>query len=112
MSAGDPLAALRAVFDAVRAGRKERAALGTPFLVLGVHQLRIQELVGGKYGDAKPFAKQRIGNELRANALVPVVQQKAFTVYAVAALPFYKGIDFPALRRRQPLHRTHASSAA
>ena len=112
MSAGDPLAALRTVFDAVRAGRKGRAALDTTPFILGVHQFCIQELVGGKYGDAKPFAKQRIGNELRTNALVPVVQQKAVTVYAVAALPFYKGINFPALRRRQPLYRTHASSAA
>ena len=71
MPAGNPLAALWAVFYAVRAGRKERAALGTPFLVLGVHQFRIQELVGGKYGDAKPFAEQQIRNKLRTNTLVP-----------------------------------------
>ena len=100
MSAGDPLAALRAVFDAVRAGRKERAALGTPFLVLGVHQFRMQELVGGKYSDAKPFTEQRIRNKLRTNTLVPIVQQKAFSIDTVAALFFYKGVDFPALRRR------------
>lgn len=41
LSAGNSFPAVRAVFDVIRAGRKERAALGTPLPVLGVHQLRI-----------------------------------------------------------------------
>lgn len=112
LSAGDLPAAVRAVFYAVGAGSKGSAAYRAAAQVLCLVKLGIQLLICRKNGSAKPFAKQRIGNELRANALVPVVQQKAVTVYAVATLPFYKGINFPALRRRQPLYRTHASSAA
>ena len=59
----------------------------------------------------KPFAKQRIGNELRTDARFPVVQQQAIPVVVVAAGFFHKGIDFPALLRRQPLYVSHTSSA-
>lgn len=41
LSAGNSFPAIRAVFDVIRAGRKERAALGTTLFVLGIHQLRI-----------------------------------------------------------------------
>ena len=74
LSAGNPLPTVRAVFDAVRGGRKERAAHGTFLSVLGLIEFCIQELVGGKYGNPKPLAEQRIGNKLRAYASVPVVQ--------------------------------------
>lgn len=57
LSAGNALAAIRAVFDAVRGGRKERAALGTLLFVLGVVKLRIEQLIKGKYGNPKPLAK-------------------------------------------------------
>ena len=74
LSAGNPLPTVRAVFDAVRGGRKERAAHGTFLSVLGLIEFCIQELVGGKYGNPKPLTEQGIGNELRAYASVPVVQ--------------------------------------
>ena len=112
LSAGNALTAVRAVFDAVRGGRKERAALGTFLFVLGVIKLRIEQLIKGKYGKPKPFAKKRIGNELRTYASVPVIKQDTVSAVAVAALPAYKGIDFPALGRRKPLNHNHASSAA
>ncbi len=112
LSAVNALPAIRAVFDAVRGGRKERAALDTLLFVLGVVKFRKEQLIKGKYGNPKPLAKQRIGNELRADTFLPVVKQNTVSAIAVAALPAYKGIDFPALGRREPLNRNHASSAA
>ena len=112
LSAGNALAAVRAVFDAVRGGRKRSSALGTFLFVLGVIKLRIKQLINGKYGNLKPLAEQRIGNELRTDTFLPVVKQDTVSAVAVAALPAYKGIDFPALGRRKPLNRNHASSAA
>ena len=74
LSAGNPLPTVRAVFDAVRGGRKERAALGTTLFILGLEKLCIQQLIKRKYGNPKPLTEQGIGNELRAYASVPVVQ--------------------------------------
>ena len=74
LSAGNTLPAVRAVFDAVRGGRKRSSALGTTLFILGLKKLGIQELIKGKYGNPKPFAKQRIRDKLRAYALVPVVK--------------------------------------
>ena len=82
------------------------------FFILGLKKLGIQELIKRKYGNPKPFAKQRIRDKLRAYALVPVVKQNTVSVIAVAALPAHKGIDFPALGRRKPLNAAHTSSAA
>ena len=65
---------VRAVFDAVRGGRKERAAHGTFLSVLGLIEFRIEQLIKRKYGNPKPLTEQGIGNELRAYASVPVVQ--------------------------------------
>ena len=72
--AGNPLPTVRAVFDAVRGGRKERAAHGTFLSVLGLIEFRIEQLIKRKYGNPKPLTEQGIGNELRAYASVPVVQ--------------------------------------
>ena len=44
LSAGNPLPTVRAVFDAVRGGRKERAAHGTFLSVLGLIEFRIEQL--------------------------------------------------------------------
>ena len=74
LSAGNTLPAVRAVFDAVRGGRKRSSALGTTLFILGLEKLCIQQLIKRKYGNLKPFAKKGIGNELRAYASVPVVQ--------------------------------------
>ena len=74
LSAGNPLPTVRAVFDAVRGGRKERAAHGTFLSVLGLIEFRIEQLIKRKYGNPKPLTEQGIGNELRAYASVPVVQ--------------------------------------
>ena len=75
LSAGNPLPTVRAVFDAVRGGRKERAAHGTFLSVLGLIEFRIEQLIKRKYGNPKPLTEQGIGNELRAAyASVPVVQ--------------------------------------
>ena len=74
-------------------------------------KLGVQFLVCGQYRNAEPFTEQGIGNELRAYAIVPVVQQDTVSVIAVAARPAHKGIDFPALGRREPLNVAHTSSA-
>ena len=74
LSAGNPLPAVRAVFDAVRAGREKSSALGTTLFILGLENLCIQQLIKRKYGNLKPFAKKRIGNKLRADTFLPVVQ--------------------------------------
>ena len=74
LSAGNTFPAIRAVFDAVRGGRKERAAHGTFLSVLGLIEFRIEQLIKRKYGNPKPLTEQGIGNELRAYASVPVVQ--------------------------------------
>ena len=74
LSAGNPLPTVRAVFDAVRGGRKRSSALGTTLFILGLEKLCIQQLIKGQYGGLKPFAKKRIGNKLRADTFLPVVQ--------------------------------------
>ena len=56
LSAGNPLPTVRAVFDAVRGGRKRSSALGTTLFILGLEKLCIQQLIKGKYGGLKPFA--------------------------------------------------------
>ena len=45
LSAGNPLPTVRAVFDAVRGGRKERATHGTFLSVLGLIEFRIEQLI-------------------------------------------------------------------
>ena len=74
LSAGNTLPAIRAVFDAVRGGREKSSALGTTLFILGLEKLCIQQLIKGKYGGLKPFAKKRIGNKLRTDTFLPVVQ--------------------------------------
>ena len=74
-------------------------------------KLGVQLLICGQYGDTEPFTEQGIGNKLRTYALVPVVQQDTIPIVAVAARPAHKGIDFPALGRREPLNVAHTSSA-
>ena len=70
----DALPAIRAVFDAVGAGRKGRAAYGTAAQVLPLVKLGLQLLISRQDGGAKPLAQQRIGNKLRTDARFPVVQ--------------------------------------
>lgn len=74
-------------------------------------KLGVQLLICGQYRNAEPFTEQGIGNELRAYALVPVVQQDTIPIIAVTARPAHKGVDFPALGRREPLNVAHTSSA-
>ena len=111
LSAGDTLPAVRAVNSPVRAGRKGRTAHATTAHILRVVKLGVQLLIGGQYRNTEPFTEQGIGNELRAYAIVPVVQQDTVAVIAVAARPAHKGVDFPALGRREPLDLAHTSSA-
>ena len=80
LSVRDTLPAVRAVFDAVWLWNKGRTAYGTTLFILGLKKLGIQELIKGKYGNPKPFAKQRIRDKLRAYALVPVVKQDTMSV--------------------------------
>jgi len=47
---------------------------GTTLFILGLEKLCIQQLIKGQYGGLKPFAKKRIGNKLRADTFLPVVQ--------------------------------------
>ena len=56
LSAGNTLPAVRAVFDAVRGGRKKSSALGTTLFVLGFEKLCIEQLIKRKYGNLKPLA--------------------------------------------------------
>ena len=74
LSARDTFPARGAIFNTVRFRSKGRAAYRTTPFVLGLKKLGIQELIKGKYGNPKPFAKQRIRDKLRAYALVPVVK--------------------------------------
>ena len=74
LSAGNTLPAIRAVFDAVRGGRKRSSALGTTLFILGLEKFCIKQPIKGKYSNLKPLAKKRIGNKLRADTLLPVVQ--------------------------------------
>ena len=43
------------------------------------------------------------GKLLRTDTFLPVVQYDTVSALAVAALLFYKAVDFPALWRREPL---------
>ena len=74
-------------------------------------KLGVQLLICGQYRNAEPFTEQGIGNKLRTYALVPVVQQNTVSAIIIAARPAYKGVDFPALGRREPLDLVHTSSA-
>ena len=74
-------------------------------------KLGVQLLICGQYGDTEPFTEQGIGNKLRTYALVPVVQQDTVSTIIIAARPAHKGVDFPALGRREPLDPVHTSSA-
>ena len=74
LSVGYPLAAFRAVFGIVGLRRKGRAALGTLPHILCFEKLCLQFFIKRKYGNPKPLEEQRIGNELRAYASVPVIQ--------------------------------------
>lgn len=112
LSAGDLPAAVRAVFYAVGAGSKGSAAYRAAAQVLCLVKLGIQLLICRKNGSAKPFAKQRIGNALRADTFLAIVQQNTVSVNIVAARLFYQGIYFPALLRRQPDQFAHSSPAA
>ena len=109
---GDTLPATGTVFHAVRAGRKGRAAYGTTAQILPLVQLGLQLLIVRQDGGTKPLAQQRIGNKLRADARFPIVQQQAIPVVVVTAGFFHKGVDFPALLRRQSFQPVHSSSAA
>ena len=111
LSAGDTLPAVRAVDSPVGAGSKGRTAHATTAHILRMVKLGVQLLICGQYRNAEPFTEQGIGNELRTYALVPVVQQDTIPIIAVTARPTHKGIDFPALGRREPLDLTHTSSA-
>lgn len=44
------------------------AAVGIPIFVHGAVQLGMKQGIGGQHGNAKPLARQRIGNALRAIA--------------------------------------------
>ena len=94
------LPAVRAVNRPVGAGRKRRTAHTTTAHILRMVKLGVQLLICGQYGNTEPFTEQGIGNKLRTNALVPVVQQDTIPIIAVTASPAHKGIDFPALGRR------------
>ena len=111
LSAGDTLPAVRAVNSPVGAGRKGRTAHATPPHILRMVKLGVQLLICGQYRDTEPFTEQGIGNKLRAYALVPVVKQDTVSAIIIAARPAYKGVDFPALGRREPLDLVHTSSA-
>lgn len=111
LSAGDTLPAVRAVDSPVGAGRKGRTAHATPPHIFRMVKLGVQLLICGQYRNAEPFTEQGIRNKLRAYALVPVVQQDTIPIIAVTASPAHKGIDFPALGRREPLDLAHTSSA-
>ena len=58
LPAGDLLAAVRAVFDTVGAGRKGSAAYYAAAQVLCLIKLGIQLLICRKNGITKPFTKQ------------------------------------------------------
>ena len=105
------LPAVRAVNRPVGAGRKRRTAHTTTAHILRMVKLGVQLLSCGQYGNTEPFTEQGIGNKLRAYALVPVVKQDTVSAIIIAARPAYKGVDFPALGRREPLNVAHTSSA-
>ena len=111
LSAGDTLPAVRAIDSPVGAGRKGRTAHTTTAHIFCMVKLGVQLLICGQYSNAEPFTEQGIRNKLRAYALVPVVQQDTIPIFAVTARPAHKGIDFPALGRREPLALAHTSSA-
>ena len=71
----------------------------------------VQLLICGQHRNAEPFTEQGIRNKLRAYTIVPVVKQDTVSAIIIAARPAYKGVDFPALGRREPLDLVHTSSA-
>ena len=50
--------------------------------------------------------------KLKPKIIGKLVAIIATTIVAVATRPAHKGVDFPALGRRQPLNPVHTSSAA
>ena len=106
----DTLPAVRAINSPVGTGSKSRTAHTTTAHILCMVKLGVQLLICGQYRDTEPFTEQGIGNKLRAYASVPVVKQDTVSAIIIAACPAYKGVDFPALGRREPLNVAHTSN--
>ena len=91
------LGAIRAVFGPVRLGDVPAAAQDAFLHVLPMEQGGAQAFVQGQHRRPKPAADQRVGNALRADTFLPIVQQEAVAVLVVAAA-MYQSPDSPILR--------------
>ncbi len=83
LSAGNPLPTVRAVFDAVRGGRKERAAHGTFLSVLGLIEFRIEQLNSRQY-QSEYRSGQRFRQKLKLLFSVPCGKSSFFRLQAFA----------------------------
>ena len=95
------LGALRAVFGPVGFWDVPAAAQDALFSFPAVEQGGAQAFVQGQHRRPKPAADQRVGNALRADTFLPIVQQKAVAAVIVAAL-MHQPPDGPVLRIGQP----------
>jgi len=95
------LGALRAVFGPVGFWDVPATAQDALFSFPAVEQGGAQAFVQRQHSRPKPAADQRIGNALRADTFLPIVQQKAVPAVIVAAV-MHQSPDGPVLRIGQP----------
>lgn len=74
------------VFRAITGGNEQRAADGTVFTVSTMVNGGFQFFVQRQDGDMEPFAQQRVGNALDADAFFAVIQSNTVAVVVIAAL--------------------------
>ena len=91
--------AVRAVFAPVGLRDEHTAALRTAFQVPVLVNLRFQRPVQRQDRPAEPLAADGERNHLRTGAGVAIVQRKAVSVLAVAALPAYQAAGSSLLGR-------------
>ena len=82
----------RAVFRPVGTRAKQALTLGTHLHAALGEQRRIQYTVQGQDGGAEPFADQRVGDTLRADTFLAIVQEQTISAIVVAAAM----MNFPA----------------
>ena len=79
------LGTLRAVFRPVGIGEKVSATDGTGLHAVTVQQGGAQTSVQGQDGGTEPFADQRVGDTLRADTFLAIVQEQTVTTIIIAA---------------------------
>ena len=106
-----PFGAGFTVFRPVGTGDESRPTFGALLHAVAAENLRFQRLVLRQDRPAEPLATDGIGDGLRADTFLPIVQQQAVAILIVAAGFANKGVGPSALRRAAMKRMTSRTSA-